>query len=600
MIHPLMSSLPPLHLSFLLFFLSFRTYKTALSILSLSLVSQQFCPLPLGARLLAGFTQHYTTTSIIVLLPSRASERERERERERGGGGGGGQIIMCDYFLQRMEGEQAAGDLADIVLRAGGAAAAAVAGGGIPSTEWQLPPAEEEEEEPGFFPLPPSSSDGSGMSGADAFGDPFAGLPDPFGGDYPSSSGGAAAAADFFDAVVAKAGFVDVGVLGGGGGGGCDGGGVDGGGGGSSLLGMSKPILPRAAMQLPSVSPRAIRPYPVMAGDTVKLGAPMAGGPCAFDGAAAAGLHMSSSPRGAVGGIKRRKNQARKVVCIPAPAAAGGRTSGEVVPSDLWAWRKYGQKPIKGSPYPRGYYRCSSSKGCSARKQVERSRTDPNMLVITYTSEHNHPWPTQRNALAGSTRSHHAKNSSSNSSSSGASSASKNNSSHSGYHHQKPLVKAEPNDQSAAAAAATTAATVPVKEEAAMVGTSSEALAKTTQKSMEDAAAAASATAAAVEHSDLMQQMFSQSYRPMIPEAAAGGHHDDFFADLAELESDPMSLIFSKEYMATNYKPAGDPAGKEMNAVDKGLDPAYMLDWSSTTVVTRAGGSSFMQGEGGL
>ncbi|GAB2303265.1 WRKY transcription factor [Dionaea muscipula] len=30
------------------------------------------------------------------------------------------------------------------------------------------------------------------------------------------------------------------------------------------------------------------------------------------------------------------------------------------------------------------------------------------MLVITYTSEHNHPWPTQRNSLAGSTRSHHA------------------------------------------------------------------------------------------------------------------------------------------------------------------------------------------------
>ncbi|KAG5028764.1 hypothetical protein JHK87_012278 [Glycine soja] len=28
----------------------------------------------------------------------------------------------------------------------------------------------------------------------------------------------------------------------------------------------------------------------------------------------------------------------------------------------------------------RGYYRCSSSKACPARKQVERSRTDPNML----------------------------------------------------------------------------------------------------------------------------------------------------------------------------------------------------------------------------
>ncbi|XP_014490112.1 probable WRKY transcription factor 35 [Vigna radiata var. radiata] len=103
--------------------------------------------------------------------------------------------------------------------------------------------------------------------------------------------------------------------------------------------------------------------------------------------------------------LKRRKSLAKKSICVPAPAAPNSRQSGEVVPSDLWAWRKYGQKPIKGSPYPRGYYRCSSSKGCPARKQVERSRTDPNLLVITYTSEHNHPWPTHRNSLAGSSRS---------------------------------------------------------------------------------------------------------------------------------------------------------------------------------------------------
>lgn len=102
-------------------------------------------------------------------------------------------------------------------------------------------------------------------------------------------------------------------------------------------------------------------------------------------------------------GSKRRKPQQKRIVCVPA-AGGSNRPSGEGLPSDLWAWRKYGQKPIKGSPYPRGYYRCSSSKGCSARKQVERSRTDPNMLVITYTSDHNHPWPTHRNALAGSTR----------------------------------------------------------------------------------------------------------------------------------------------------------------------------------------------------
>ncbi|CAH9111856.1 unnamed protein product [Cuscuta europaea] len=116
-----------------------------------------------------------------------------------------------------------------------------------------------------------------------------------------------------------------------------------------------------------------------------------------------------SLPRN-TGVMKRRKSlAAKKVVCVPAPEPANSRQSGEVVPSDLWAWRKYGQKPIKGSPYPRGYYRCSSSKGCLARKQVERSRTDPNTLVITYSSEHNHPWPTQKNALARSSHSQPSK-----------------------------------------------------------------------------------------------------------------------------------------------------------------------------------------------
>ena len=41
-----------------------------------------------------------------------------------------------------------------------------------------------------------------------------------------------------------------------------------------------------------------------------------------------------------------KKSQLKKVVC-EVPVADGG------VSTDLWAWRKYGQKPIKGSPYPR-------------------------------------------------------------------------------------------------------------------------------------------------------------------------------------------------------------------------------------------------------
>ncbi|KAE8077774.1 hypothetical protein FH972_016304 [Carpinus fangiana] len=99
---------------------------------------------------------------------------------------------------------------------------------------------------------------------------------------------------------------------------------------------------------------------------------------------------QSQAPRS-----RKRKSQQKRTVCHVTAANLS---------ADVWAWRKYGQKPIKGSPYPRNYYRCSSSKGCSARKQVERSNVDANMFIVTYTGEHTHPRPTHRNSLAGSTR----------------------------------------------------------------------------------------------------------------------------------------------------------------------------------------------------
>jgi hypothetical protein len=40
--------------------------------------------------------------------------------------------------------------------------------------------------------------------------------------------------------------------------------------------------------------------------------------------------------------------------------------------------------------WSRGYYKCSTVRGCPARKHVERATDDPAMLVVTYEGEHRH------------------------------------------------------------------------------------------------------------------------------------------------------------------------------------------------------------------
>ncbi|KAJ6408023.1 hypothetical protein OIU84_011350 [Salix udensis] len=82
---------------------------------------------------------------------------------------------------------------------------------------------------------------------------------------------------------------------------------------------------------------------------------------------------------------KRRKSRVKRTVRVPAVSSKIAD-----IPADEFSWRKYGQKPIKGSPYPRGYYKCSSVRGCPARKHVERAVDDPAMLIVTYEGEHRH------------------------------------------------------------------------------------------------------------------------------------------------------------------------------------------------------------------
>ncbi|CAM0876324.1 unnamed protein product [Alopecurus aequalis] len=56
---------------------------------------------------------------------------------------------------------------------------------------------------------------------------------------------------------------------------------------------------------------------------------------------------------------------------------------------DGYRWRKYGQKAVKNSPFPRSYYRCTNGK-CTVKKRVERSSDDPSVVITTYEGQHCH------------------------------------------------------------------------------------------------------------------------------------------------------------------------------------------------------------------
>ncbi|XP_077212073.1 WRKY transcription factor SUSIBA2-like [Tasmannia lanceolata] len=81
----------------------------------------------------------------------------------------------------------------------------------------------------------------------------------------------------------------------------------------------------------------------------------------------------------------------------PYPLLGMGRPS-----EDGYNWRKYGQKQVKGSEFPRSYYKCTHP-NCQVKKKVERSH-DGQITEIIYKGTHSHPKPQpSRRSAIGST-----------------------------------------------------------------------------------------------------------------------------------------------------------------------------------------------------
>lgn len=84
----------------------------------------------------------------------------------------------------------------------------------------------------------------------------------------------------------------------------------------------------------------------------------------------------------------RRRRESGERLTVMAPAQRTGNT--ELPPDDGYTWRKYGQKDILGSRYPRSYYRCTHKNyyGCEAKKKVQRLDDDPFTYEVTYCGTH--------------------------------------------------------------------------------------------------------------------------------------------------------------------------------------------------------------------
>ncbi|XP_074561247.1 uncharacterized protein LOC141817504 [Curcuma longa] len=87
---------------------------------------------------------------------------------------------------------------------------------------------------------------------------------------------------------------------------------------------------------------------------------------------------------------ERRPSKKRKEGAVTRTVPAVRIGDADVPPDDGYTWRKYGQKDIHNSKFPRSYYRCTHKSffGCEAKKQVQRLDDDPSTFKVTYRGDH--------------------------------------------------------------------------------------------------------------------------------------------------------------------------------------------------------------------
>ncbi|RDX72053.1 putative WRKY transcription factor 24, partial [Mucuna pruriens] len=85
---------------------------------------------------------------------------------------------------------------------------------------------------------------------------------------------------------------------------------------------------------------------------------------------------------------KRKGGRLKKTTRVP--RFAFQTRSADDILDDGYRWRKYGQKAVKNSTFPRSYYRCTHHT-CNVKKQVQRLSKDTSIVVTTYEGIHNHP-----------------------------------------------------------------------------------------------------------------------------------------------------------------------------------------------------------------